>query len=1332
MRPALFVGKKRAERSTAVPRPQVADSARRAAAPSPRYGIVNQAVDRWRVELVTFGGPNALLDMAALGNTVLDLSSAHPSGVAQLYAGRPTPLTNIIRERTALTAARAKAREVQLLSDKHASRYGLPPTHLSIGIALWTEYVDADDAVTRQSVPPASVPPASAQPDSGRPDSAPPAPGAPVSRSAPTTELPTAAGNVIPLQTQAQAPPQKAVQRRVPIMLRPVAMGDDPREPELTLEPTVEVNPVLIRALRSRGCHIDAMELAAEAFRSFTFNPAPVLQRVEALGKTVLKDFRIRDKLIVGVFEHPGQLLVEDLDSAADVLANRAVVAALAGDRSAQRVFRGQQLPAVVEADRAPDHERGIGDLDIAQQHILDVVAKGHSVFLDAAPGAPVAETVAAVIADAAGSGRSTLYVTGNRRASHAVTARLRAAGLGDTILDLEPKPAWQRDAVAALRAGLELTPPPLDARGIGKIRSALADRSRQIANYIRALHHPREPWNVSAYDALEAIAHVTSDRPGTRTSVRLDQEACLTLQAEGLDKARGGIVRLAELGAFRLRAPDTPWHGAEAASDEAAADLLARLDRLRGGKLDATVAAMKEVAGESGLAEPADLAGWGEQLDMLAGIREALDVFLPLVFERSAEDMVAATATSEWRAERGVDLGRMDRNRLRKQAKDMVRPGRVVPDLHAALVHLQAQREIWIRWNPAGAWPRLPADMALIDAGYRAVRADADALGAALGLGQTPDRPSLDRLPLPELAALLDRLDHARDTLAYLPELIQLDRGLRAGGLGALLDDLTARRIGLAAGQAPAPLTSRDREAADLAGFELDLAWWSSVLSFMLAEDPLLGRYKGDALAALIDSYRELDLAHVATKPGPIAAAIAKRRGDVRGEYPGQAETLEGAADATPLRQLVAACPEVALSARPCWVTGPMLVPLALPLAESPAPAAGLVILDAVQYVTTAQAVSALARGSQVLVIGDSTRVAENPDSIATALAEFLPRVSLQAPPSRRDPRLTAFLAEHGYQTLGPPLPLPSRENLLGFVPVEGVGHVVAGSANVESADAEVDAVVREVVAHVRLRPTETLGVVTVSGRHAERVRAALARTSETVLELAGAFASDQVEPLVVADLPRCAGISRDAIIFSPGFAKTPHGHVLYNFGPVSGPGGKGMLLDSLVAVRHRLTVVSSLCAEDLAGDRLKDDAARLFQRILAFAESSGAPAAPHGEEADALFADLAERLGRRGFRVDARFGLPDGEKIPLAISHPAVPERELVAVLTDDPEFVAERSVRAQARLRAARLERLGWRTAQAWSPAVFMDPESEARAIAAVATEELERLRPGFSDG
>uniref|UniRef100_UPI001C30D77F hypothetical protein n=1 Tax=Cellulomonas sp. GbtcB1 TaxID=2824746 RepID=UPI001C30D77F len=63
--------------------------------------------------------------------------------------------------------------------------------------------------------------------------------------------------------------------------------------------------------------------------------------------------------------------------------------------------------------------------------------------------------------------------------------------------------------------------------------------------------------------------------------------------------------------------------------------------------------------------------------LEVLAGVRGALDVFQPYEFGRSPADMVAATASKAWRAVHGTPMGYWLRRRLKEQGKDPMRPGR-------------------------------------------------------------------------------------------------------------------------------------------------------------------------------------------------------------------------------------------------------------------------------------------------------------------------------------------------------------------------------------------------------------------------------------------------------------------------------------------------------------------------------------------------------------------------------------------------------------------------------------------------------------------------------
>ncbi|NMA78788.1 MAG: hypothetical protein GX960_16310, partial [Actinomycetales bacterium] len=110
---------------------------------------------------------------------------------------------------------------------------------------------------------------------------------------------------------------------------------------------------------------------------------------------------------------------------------------------------------------------------------------------------------------------------------------------------------------------------------------------------------------------------------------------------------------------------------------------------------------------------------------------------------------------------------------------------------------------------------------------------------------------------------------------------------------------------------------------------------------------------------------------------------------------------------------------------------------------------------------------------------------------------------------------------------------------------------------------------------------------------------------------------------------------------------------------------------------------------------------------------EPAPAPRAPRELETDALVQDLADRLFRLGLVVQRDFGL-SSDRIELALGHPEMPGRLLLAVDTDGAHYVDTPSQRERDRLRAERLEAAGWATERVWSWALFIDPDGEAERI------------------
>src|SRR5690606_28265512 len=245
---------------------------------------------------------------------------------------------------------------------------------------------------------------------------------------------------------------------------------------------------------------------------------------------------------------------------------------------------------------------------------------------------------------------------------------------------------------------------------------------------------------------------------------------------------------------------------------------------------------------------------------------------------------------------------------------------------------------------------------------------------------------------------------------------------------------------------------------------------------------------------------------------------------------------------------------------------------------------------------------------------------------------------------------------------------------------------------------------VVEVSIEHALTRPEETFAIVTVTAAHADRVREALLAEVRDNPALAPFFSGRRAEPVVVADITGVAGLSRDTILLSLGFGRTPHGRVLHRFGVLGDDGGAAMLLGALGATRRRLHVVSCFPAEALDPDRLRGAGPRLLRDVLELAERRSGVAdqvelgngIDAGRVPDRLLMDLGERLWRLGYLVETDYGTGDGDRIPLVVGHPDLPGELLVAVLTDDAQYVAEPSVRVRDRQLAQRLEGLGWTVA------------------------------------
>ncbi|MGL4745593.1 MAG: AAA domain-containing protein, partial [Dermatophilaceae bacterium] len=1253
-----------------------------------------------------------------LPSGTLDLSAAHPAGLTQLLTGRATRLAELVREPAALEDARRRARVIAAKSRELAEERGIVTCFLAIGMASWTVRAPDGRVMARR-------------------------PAAPVFLRA-CTLRPTGAARLDHL---------------------------------LELDDELELNPVFAHYLASeQGIDVDADELEALVTGDASADPYPAYAAL-ADACAAMADFAIDPRVVVGTFSYAKLPMVADLTSQGDALADHDVVAALAGDPDALRAVRAELRPGSVDLDD-DDRDVLVLDADSSQRDAVEAVRSGSHLVIHGPPGTGKSQTIANLVAALAADGKRVLFVAEKRAAIDAVLGRLAAVGLADLVLDLHAGAHGRRRIARELVAGLDRLlgaadpgdtgaapeAPSSGPGGVGALASifsrgasagvaapagvgagvgagtpgmtalasaveARAAASVRLREHVTALHEVRAPWGVTLHEVQEAVSAFAARSTPPRSRVRLSGGALAGLDRASAAHSSAALADLASLAEWAGPGADDPWFGAAVHSADEVEEARRRIARLASGMVADTATVLTDVFHGIHLPESPTIRDWDEVLHTVGAVRDTLEVFRPEVFDIPLGDLVAATATSEYRSRARVELSWLDRWRLRRQARALLRPGRPPADLHAALQAASDQRLAWQRRAGSGGRPEIPVELDRARAVYTALVDDLDWLdarlpgaGRAAGEGDVEQPVALVDLDLEELRCRVSELGDAADRLGVAPAMRSSLDLLESVGLTPLVHDARARRL------TPEEVTA-----------EAEWVWWCSIADDISRTDPRVAAHDGRALSRAVASYAESDRVVVHDNATQVRMAVAHRADAVRSEHPDQESLLRAEAARSrrlaPLRDLVARCPDLVTAARPCWAMSPLVVASVLP----PGRQFDVVVFDEASQVPPAEAVSAISRARQVVVAGDAHQLPpttfftgvsdgddEAPDSLTEGVESVLD-VLAAALPARRlswhyrslDERLVAFANAAVYDGSLVTFPGTGVDPVVRHVLVDGHGIVGDGDTAVETTGAEVDRVVELVLEHAATRPDRSLGVIALGSTHAQRVdgalRRALAAADEPHAEF---FADNRAEPFFVKNLERVQGDERDDIILSIGYGKTPHGRVLHRFGPLNVEGGERRLNVAVTRARRSMTVVSSIAAGDLDPARLRARGATHLRDFLAYAATgvlpSATPTRSDGAAPSAmLVADVARRLRSHGLVVHEGVGT-SAQVIDIAVEAPGEPGRLLLAVESDGPRYAALPSTRDRDRLRAEHLERCGWRHLRVWSTDLYRDPAREVARV------------------
>ncbi len=519
-------------------------------------------------------------------------------------------------------------------------------------------------------------------------------------------------------------------------------------------------------------------------------------------------------------------------------------------------------------------------------------------------------------------------------------------------------------------------------------------------------------------------------------------------------------------------------------------------------------------------------------------------------------------------------------------------------------------------------------------------------------------------------------------------------------------------------------------------AAFDLAYArWWADAV---VTDDPVLRGFLAERHEDAIDRYRRAD-----ERVGALARRIVRTR--LRGDVPPPAafgtdpewgtlaRELTKKARHMPLRNLFRSLPTALTRLTPCLMMSPLSIAQYLPAGSRPF---DVVIFDEASQIPAWDAIGALARGRQAIVVGDpeqlpptsvgdrgidevedGTDVEDQESILDECLASNVPSRRLEWHYRSRRESLIAF-ANYAYYK-GRLVTFPAAETAdraVHLVPVPG-GTYLRGKARTNEAEA------RAVAAEVVRRLTDpgfaaeglSLGVITFNGQQQRLIENLLDAERRSHPEIEPFFdAARWHEPVFVKNLENVQGDERDIILFSVTFAPEPDGKI-GTISSLNKDGGHRRLNVAITRARREMAVFATLKPDQISLTGAGARGVRDFKHFLEFAERGpralAEAAAPLDRDTDSPFEDaVKDELERRGWQVHPQVGV-SSFRIDLGIVHPDAPGRYLAGVECDGATYHRSATARDRDRLRETVLRGLGWRIRRVWSTDWWMDAATAA---------------------
>lgn len=377
------------------------------------------------------------------------------------------------------------------------------------------------------------------------------------------------------------------------------------------------------------------------------------------------------------------------------------------------------------------------------------------------------------------------------------------------------------------------------------------------------------------------------------------------------------------------------------------------------------------------------------------------------------------------------------------------------------------------------------------------------------------------------------------------------------------------------------------------------------------------------------------------------------------------------------------------------------------------------LVIFDEASQLPTYEAVSALARAKQAVIVGDPKQMPptsffntikfdeENSDIedlesiLDDCLSLSIPSIYLLRHYRSKHESLIAFSNVNYYESKL--LTFPSFDDLNQKVKYHNIsGYYDKGKSRTNKFEAE--AIVEYIINYYKNeeKRKKSLGIITFSQTQQSLIEEKLnnAFMIDSQLE---EFALHGDEPLFIKNLENVQGDERDIVLFSIGYGPDEFGKVSMNFGPLNRNGGWRRLNVAVTRARYEMHVFATLKADQIDLTRTSAEGVAGLKSFLQFAEKGHLSLSYQDVQGDinlhTLSETICEKLNRHGLNVKSNIGTSDF-KIDIGVIHPENPDVYILGILLDGNYYYKAKTSNDRELVLPSVLQALGWNIYRIWT--------------------------------